>query len=180
MNDTGGAEAEHPGDSWARKCPADRRAVAVIVEGNRSIVSAWPPGGRCERCGAEPGRGYAGPTMSDVVIYPDRAIRFFCEPCIRSALHASDAEFVGHMCQQCPADDVNLHVEVQILQRGISSMPMGQRLELVEEAGHYADRGFVLESVEVIGPSPERPAVTGEWCLVRLRTNRPMDVSFTK
>lgn len=180
MTNEGVADTQHPGDSWPRMCSADHQVLAVVIDGNRSILSAWPPGARCERCGAQPDRGYAGPTASDVVTYPNRAIRFFCEPCIRAALHAGEAEFRGHMCQQCPFADSNQHVEVQILQRGISGMPMSERLKLVEEAGNYARRGFVLESVEVIGPGAGRPAVTGEWCQVNLRTDRPMDVSFSR
>lgn len=97
---------------------------------------------------------------------------------MRQALGALDGEFLGHQCQRCPFDDVNAHVEVLIVDRGLSLVSQADQLARLEADNRYRARGFVLDSTEPPPPAWHLPALTGEWCVARLHPRRDMTITF--
>jgi len=169
---------EHPGDDWPMLTPADHNKLPVVINGARSIVCKWPPTAVCAHCGDAFDVGYAGPTATDVVRYPDASIRFFCEGCIRNVLGAADGEFLGHQCQKCSFDDVNSHVEGVITASGFLARAQPDQFAELESQSHYRRRGFILDQVTPKPLSWGSQTVNGDWIAVYFHPRRPMVVTL--
>jgi hypothetical protein len=168
---------QHPGDDWPNIAVADHNKLSVVINGARSVVSKWPPTAACEHCGESLDVGYAGPTATDVVRYPNPSIRFYCESCIRQVLGAGNGEFLGHQCQKCRFDDVDSHVEGVIMTAGFLAWPEPQQFAELEAQSKYRERGFILEAVTPKPPNgvhrrstgtglPSTSIRVGRWSLI--------------
>jgi hypothetical protein len=57
-------------------------------------------------------------------------------------------------------------------------MSQPDQLSRLEADNHYRARGFILDRTEPPPPSWQLPALTGEWCVVRLHPRREMSISL--
>lgn len=148
-------EVAHPGDSWPQLCPRRLDKPTLIIEGRRSIYTAWPPGAVCEMCGIPLPEGYVGPVDDDVVRYPAPETRFICEACARSMVGLGTDGLTGHACRPSCTDE--LHEDLVYLPEDqLAEMEESERIE--HFCVDYAERGW---RVIYVSDSPSTPRVDG-------------------
>lgn len=140
----------------------------LVLDGRRSLFTAWPPDAACERCLQTPGEGYAGPAPGDSITYPDAAVRFVCEPCARKLLDLDPGELGGHACG--PRCTLRGHEKIV--------MAAAPEMDGLDRAGRvaryskdYGRRGWRI--LDVV-PAPHGPkAIGGEAWAILFTMERP-------
>lgn len=151
----------HPGDDWPRMTPwSPRDAPWLVLDGRRSIHCGWPPTAVCETCKKNPVSGYAGPTPSDLITYPNPSIRYVCTVCARSHLGLEPGELSGHSCGERCAGPT--HTDSFYTPRSHHNGRSDDELAALY-APEYATRGWLVLSVL---PATWLPVTTGErWAV---------------
>jgi hypothetical protein len=151
----------HPGDEWERLCTQAGGTVALVLGGQRSILTAWPPNAVCSRCLQPARQGYAGPASGDTVQYPNPAVVFVCEQCARAALNLTEKDLTGHTCLRECTD--TRHVDVTFDGRR-ELEPLDDAAKIARFSDDYASRGWTV--IAVVPAHDMVPAVSGAaWAI---------------